>query len=170
MDVEALADLVRRALAEDRADDDVTTLATVPSDATGVGRLAAKEPCVLAGTEPFIATFEAVGDLFVTIEPDGTAVTPGASVATVTGPLRPILTAERTALNFVQHLSGHQIGRPQETAPIIPHDVPHFASPCPIIVRDREKDNGYSGERLSVTWQRGASVRQPMGIVFQARR
>jgi nicotinate-nucleotide pyrophosphorylase (carboxylating) len=106
MDVEALAEIVRRALAEDRADDDVTTLATVPPDASGVGRLLAKEACVLGGTEAFIATFEAVGDLFVTIEPDGTAVIPEMSVATVTGPLRPILTAERTALNFVQQLSG----------------------------------------------------------------
>jgi len=106
MDPEVLRDLVRRALAEDRADDDVTTASTIPPDATGIARLLAKEACVLAGAEAFIATFEAAGDVFVTIEQDGTGVSSGASAGTVTGSLRAILTAERTALNFVQHLSG----------------------------------------------------------------
>lgn len=101
-----LEDLVRRALAEDRADRDVTTLATVPEGARGRARLVAREGCVLAGTEPFRRTFLAVGPCEVVIEPDGALCEPGAVAATVEGPLRTILVAERTALNFVQRLSG----------------------------------------------------------------
>jgi nicotinate-nucleotide pyrophosphorylase (carboxylating) len=106
VDDDALRELVRRALAEDRADDDVTTRATVPADAAGVARLITRSACVLAGGDAFALTFQEIGAVDVALEPDGTWLEPGSTAATVTGPLRAILAAERTALNFAQRLSG----------------------------------------------------------------
>ena len=101
-----LEDVVRRALDEDRAHDDVTTLSTVPAHATGTARLIANERCVLAGIEAFTVAFRLLGPIEVAREPDGSWLEPGAVGATVEGSLRAILSAERVALNFVQRLSG----------------------------------------------------------------
>lgn len=105
---ERLRDLVRRALAEDATDRDVTTLATVPEDARAKGVLVARAPCVVAGLDVFAACFtEQDPTLDVrTDRRDGDRAEPGSTIATIEGSARAILTAERTALNFVQRLSG----------------------------------------------------------------
>lgn len=100
---------VHRALAEDLAEaSDLTTDAIVPEDARGSARLIANEEAVLAGIEPFAGTFlEFDHDLVVEWSAkEGDVVRPGDVVATLDGKLRAILTAERTALNFLQRLSG----------------------------------------------------------------
>lgn len=110
MQTEDIAAAVRRALAEDLgAAGDVTTLATVAPDAIATARFVARQPGVVAGLPLAEAAFETVGPGQVRFErtvEDGTAVTAGAELATVRGPLRVVLTAERTALNFLCHLSG----------------------------------------------------------------
>jgi nicotinate-nucleotide pyrophosphorylase (carboxylating) len=110
MQTEDVTEAVRRALAEDLgAAGDVTTLATVPSDAVATARFVARRPGVVAGLPVAAAAFEAVGPgqvRFETSVADGTVVPAGAVLATVHGPLRVVLTGERTALNFLCHLSG----------------------------------------------------------------
>jgi len=108
IDPAALRDIVRHALEEDDAWNDITTLATVPADAKGTARLVAREACVVAGMEVFEAAFHEI-DPTLAIEPfakDGEAVRAGAEVARVSGSLRGILSGERVALNFIQRLSG----------------------------------------------------------------
>ncbi|MGD1067850.1 MAG: nicotinate-nucleotide diphosphorylase (carboxylating), partial [Vulcanimicrobiaceae bacterium] len=97
-------DLVRAALREDlgRAGD-LTTDAIVPPDALGDARLVAREPGVVSGVAAAERVF-AVLDPRVAIEvtvPDGGHVERGTLIATLRGPLRAILTGERTALNLV---------------------------------------------------------------------
>ncbi|HLW17115.1 MAG TPA: carboxylating nicotinate-nucleotide diphosphorylase [Actinomycetota bacterium] len=108
IDPAALKDLVRRALEEDDAWNDITTLATVPADTKGTARLVAREACVVAGMEVFEATFHEIDPALV-VQPfakDGETIRAGAEVARVSGSLRGILSAERVALNFIQRLSG----------------------------------------------------------------
>lgn len=102
-------DLVRAALREDlgRAGD-LTTDAIVPADAVGEARLVAREPGVVSGIAAAERVF-AVLDPRVTVDvtvADGGKVECGTLIATLRGPLRAILTGERTALNFVGRLSG----------------------------------------------------------------
>jgi nicotinate-nucleotide pyrophosphorylase (carboxylating) len=109
---EALRELIRGALAEDAAQQDITTIATIPPDAKGRARLISREPCVIAGMEAFATVFmeQALADrsvVEVAIDAaDGSRVSAGEVVATIEGLLRTILTAERTALNLVQRMSG----------------------------------------------------------------
>jgi nicotinate-nucleotide pyrophosphorylase (carboxylating) len=108
IDPAALQQLVRRALEEDRAFDDITTDAIVPADARGSARLVAREACVVAGMEAFEAVFHEIDPALV-VEPfakDGETVRADAEVARVSGSLRGILSGERVALNFIQRLSG----------------------------------------------------------------
>jgi nicotinate-nucleotide pyrophosphorylase (carboxylating) len=104
---------VRRALAEDLgAAGDVTTSATVPADATATARLVTRQPGVIAGLGVAATAFAVVGGVgagevqMINAVEDGARVQPGDLLASVTGPLAAILTAERTALNFLGHLSG----------------------------------------------------------------
>lgn len=110
MQSEDIADAVRRALAEDLGPaGDVTTLATVPLDSVATARFVARQPGVVAGLAAAAAAFEAIGPGQVHFEPtveDGTAIAAGDELARVHGPVRVVLTAERTALNFLCHLSG----------------------------------------------------------------
>ncbi len=101
--------IVRAALAEDlgRAGD-ITTAAIVPTGATASLSLVAREAGVLAGSSPARLAFGFV-DPRIRIEPhlaDGAPLAPGSVIATVTGPAGALLTAERTALNFMGQLSG----------------------------------------------------------------
>ncbi|MFH5824764.1 carboxylating nicotinate-nucleotide diphosphorylase [Georgenia sp. AZ-5] len=101
--------LVRAALLEDlgRAGD-ITTDTVVPAEQRASVRLAARDAGVVAGTDLAVAAFRLV-DPTVAVDvalPDGSRVLPGDVVATVSGPARAILTAERVALNFLGHLSG----------------------------------------------------------------
>ena len=108
LDPQAYLDLVRRALAEDVGPGDVTTHLLVPGDARATARLTAKSDCVVAGLDIARAVFTEV-DSAVTLAarvPDGARCRPGDVIADVDGPARALLTGERTALNFLQHLSG----------------------------------------------------------------
>ena len=100
--------LIDLALLEDCPHGDVTTRLTVPPSAVARGALVAREEGVLAGLEVAAAVFEAV-EAAIVLEPcsaDGDAFEVGQRLAEVTGPARAVLTAERTALNFVQRMSG----------------------------------------------------------------
>jgi nicotinate-nucleotide pyrophosphorylase (carboxylating) len=100
--------VVREALEEDGAFSDVTTLTTVPPDQRGRGVFLAKDDGVLAGLPLVVAAFEAV-DPSVQVHAslvDGAWLERGSHIAHVDGPLAPILSAERVALNFLQRLSG----------------------------------------------------------------
>ena len=100
--------IVRRALAEDLGWGDVTTEATVDASVRGLGVIVAKSPCVLAGLEIAAEAFRQL-DPAVQVHlfyHDGDGCAPGATVADVRGSAALMLTAERTALNFLQQLSG----------------------------------------------------------------
>lgn len=101
---------IRRALEEDlRYGPDATSLATVPADSRATARLATRSDGVVAGL-PLIGMVltEVLGDDYsVTLSAgDGDRVSAGDVVAEITAPTRGLLTAERTLLNLVCHLSG----------------------------------------------------------------
>ncbi len=102
--------VVRTALAEDlRYGPDATTAATVPADAVAVGAFTARAGGVLAGVPAVRAVLsEVLGDGFeeVTGALDGARLTVGEPALVVRAPVRGLLTAERTALNLLCHLSG----------------------------------------------------------------
>ena len=101
-------EIVRRALAEDLGWGDVTTEATVPSELRAKGIILVKSPCVLAGLDVAVEVFMQLdpGCTFDRKKKDGDRCQSGDVVAELTGGAAPMLTAERTALNFVQRLSG----------------------------------------------------------------
>jgi len=99
---------VRLALTEDIGGGDATTNGVVDEGAQGRARIEARQDGVLAGTEVAALAFREL-DPAAKVEwlvSEGGAVTKGARVATVTAKTRAILSAERVALNFLQHLSG----------------------------------------------------------------
>ncbi|HYJ78016.1 MAG TPA: carboxylating nicotinate-nucleotide diphosphorylase, partial [Longimicrobiaceae bacterium] len=104
---DALA-LIDAALAEDVGAGDFTTLWTVPAERRARARIVAKAPGAIAGTEVAAEVFRRCDpELQVRIDSsDGAAVQPGAVVMRIEGSARSILTAERTALNLLQRLSG----------------------------------------------------------------
>jgi nicotinate-nucleotide pyrophosphorylase (carboxylating) len=111
LDPDRVASLIRLALAEDLAGgQDVTTAATVPAATRGRAGLIARSAGVVAGLPVAAAAFQlGPGGAGVTIgyeAADGDRVSPGQEVLTVGGTVGAILTAERTALNLLCHLSG----------------------------------------------------------------
>jgi nicotinate-nucleotide pyrophosphorylase (carboxylating) len=111
LDPAQVASLVRLALTEDLAGgEDVTTAATVPPATRGRAGLIVRTAGVVAGLPVAAATFQlGPGGSDVTVgydAADGDRVSPGQPVLTVSGPVGAILTAERTALNLLGHLSG----------------------------------------------------------------
>lgn len=108
LDRRFVARVVKEALEEDVGPGDVTTAAVVPANAQLRASARARSKLVVAGLPVFEAVFAALSDS-VRVEScvvDGTRVEPGAVLARVSGPARPILTGERVALNFLQRLSG----------------------------------------------------------------
>ena len=108
LDAGVYRELVRRALAEDLGWGDVTTEGTIEREQKGRGVLVCKSDCVVAGLDIAFEAFRQL-DPIVTMTvhaPDGTRCAPGAEVAEVVGTAAALLTAERTALNFMQRLSG----------------------------------------------------------------
>jgi nicotinate-nucleotide pyrophosphorylase (carboxylating) len=108
-----LEPLVRAALLEDlgRAGD-ITSDAIIPADLQATTQLVVRQNGVVAGLDLADLAFGLI-DPSIRMErhvQDGTKVTPGTVLATVSGPGRGILTAERTALNFLCHLSGVATG------------------------------------------------------------
>lgn len=99
-----LAELVRLTLAEDLGLGDVTTEACVDDAARGRARIYSKQELVVCGHAAAAEVFRQLGCDYVVVEPDGTRV--HGTVATVSGPLRGLLSGERAALNFLMRLSG----------------------------------------------------------------
>ncbi|GAA2586388.1 carboxylating nicotinate-nucleotide diphosphorylase [Microbacterium binotii] len=100
--------VVAAALDEDAPWGDVTSETLIPADAVATASLVAREAGVFSGGAVFAAAFRLVDsrtrvDLLLA---DGEEFEPGAALATVTGPARSVLTAERVGLNFVQRMSG----------------------------------------------------------------
>jgi nicotinate-nucleotide pyrophosphorylase (carboxylating) len=107
MRYDELLDLVDRALAEDVGAGDVTTEATVATDARARARIVQKAPGVIFGLDAAEAVFRRLDpDCAIERGPEGQWREPGAQVLTVEGSARALLTGERTALNFLQRLSG----------------------------------------------------------------
>jgi nicotinate-nucleotide pyrophosphorylase (carboxylating) len=111
LDPDAVAVLVRMAVAEDLMGGiDVTSTATIPAEQRSVATFGARAAGVVAGLPVVAAVIDAVcGDEaseFEILVADGSRVEPGTTVARVTAPTRRLLTAERTALNLLCHLSG----------------------------------------------------------------
>jgi nicotinate-nucleotide pyrophosphorylase (carboxylating) len=104
-----LEPLVRAALLEDlgRAGD-VTTDAIVPASARAETALVARQAGIVAGLDLTATAFRLIEPaIAITVDrPDGTRIAPGDRIATLSGPTRGMLTAERVALNFLGHLSG----------------------------------------------------------------
>jgi nicotinate-nucleotide pyrophosphorylase (carboxylating) len=108
-ETEACGRLVEWALQEDlNALGDVTSQATIPADLQGSAVFRTRSEGVVAGLPAAELVFAALGHgvRFQGTVPDGIAVQPGDIVARVAGSMRDILAGERTALNFLQRLSG----------------------------------------------------------------
>jgi nicotinate-nucleotide pyrophosphorylase (carboxylating) len=106
--ISATLPLIKQALKEDKAFTDITTLHTVGKEKTAVAVLTAKAGGIICGTDIFAAVFKYL-DKRVKITKkvtDGKKVKYGDIILTLSGPARAILSGERTALNFLQHLSG----------------------------------------------------------------
>lgn len=120
--------LLKIALEEDIGAGDITTLSTVAAEASGVGRFRAKRDCVVAGLFLLEKIFSLL-DAEVKVRRlsrDGDRVAKGTVVAEARGPVRALLMGERTALNFLQRLSG--------TATLARHFVDAVKGfPCKII-------------------------------------
>ena len=108
MTTDPISDLVRRALEEDIASGDITTQATVRSDQRAAAIVLAKSRLVVAGLDVLTETFRQLDPgVVVTVHRcDGTWCEPGTVIAELNGRAAALITAERTALNFMQRLSG----------------------------------------------------------------
>ncbi len=104
-EIEALID---SALAEDLSTGDLTTETLIPSDLAGRAQVVSRVGGVLAGIDVTLAVFKRVDPTLETkaLIEDGATLEPGSLIAEVEGPVASILKAERTALNFLQRLSG----------------------------------------------------------------
>jgi nicotinate-nucleotide pyrophosphorylase (carboxylating) len=113
LDADLPKHVVSRAIAEALEEDlgqagDVTTTATVPAETTVHGVLSARAGGTVAGLEVARAAFDALDPeiRFVALVRDGDCIAPSATLARVSGRARPLLSAERVALNFLCHMSG----------------------------------------------------------------
>lgn len=100
--------LIQLALDEDAVFNDLTAQATIPANAQGTARIVAKSAGVLSGITIAQAVFSAV-DININcqwLKNDADQIAAGDCICEISGPLRTLLAAERTALNFLQHLSG----------------------------------------------------------------
>ncbi len=99
---------IEQALEEDVASGDATTLSLVPEDAVVEAVILAREPTVISGGSVAAAVFKALDDSIVvtTLTPDGAHADSGTDILSLRGKARTILTGERTALNFMQRMSG----------------------------------------------------------------
>jgi len=104
----AFSDIVDLALREDLRGGDLTTEATVPAGTQAIASAVARQPLVVCGAQVFRHVFEKVDPAlrFAQLVTEGKIVPAGTRLWTVQGSARAILLAERTALNFVQRMSG----------------------------------------------------------------
>ena len=107
-DIPNLDELISMALREDIGDGDHSTLSCIPANATGTAKMVAKQDGILCGQEVGRRVFQMVDHSLKVelLKQDGDAIRKGDIVMLVSGPSGSILTAERTALNFMQRLSG----------------------------------------------------------------
>lgn len=100
--------IIRLALEEDIGSGDITTLSTIPENTLAFGRFIAKEDTVICGIDIAEKVFLTIDSTvkFVSYKKDGDKVSKGEVIAEVEGNARSMLTAERTALNIMQRLSG----------------------------------------------------------------
>ena len=108
LDHRTIRRVVEAALEEDAPFGDLTSQTLVPADATATAHLVAREPGVLAGLEVFevaMTTLDETAHVETTLV-DGNRFDVGTVLASVTGPARGVLQAERVALNLVQRMSG----------------------------------------------------------------
>ena len=107
-DLKALEEIVIRALDEDLGDGDITTEWTISTNAIAHAFFEAKQPGIISGLYPTDLVYKRVdSDLeFKPLLDDGDSVEPGQPIAEVRGAASSVLTGERTALNFLRHLSG----------------------------------------------------------------
>jgi nicotinate-nucleotide pyrophosphorylase (carboxylating) len=103
-----ILECIRRALAEDIGSGDVTTNSIIPAEETMHGRIIAKQEGVVAGLDVALAVYEQVDAevIFRSRVEEGASVSRGQVLALVSGRARSLLTAERTALNFLGRMSG----------------------------------------------------------------
>ena len=103
-----LLDVVERALTEDVENGDVTTMATIPEGTQGRGEIVARHSGVVSGLDIAALVFYRLdpSSEFVTDLKEGSHFSSGQSIVEIAGTLRALLTGERTALNFLMHLSG----------------------------------------------------------------
>ncbi|MGF1605258.1 MAG: carboxylating nicotinate-nucleotide diphosphorylase [Rhodothalassiaceae bacterium] len=104
----ALASLIETALAEDIGPGDITAAACIAPSAALQAVMSAREPMVVAGLPVAAAVFARLAPTaqITRLVPEAAHVPAGTQLMRLAGPARGLLTAERTALNFVQHLSG----------------------------------------------------------------
>ena len=108
LSAEAVQTAVDRALQEDIGSGDATTLATVPSDSVSAASMVARQKMVVCGLPLAEAAFRSLAaELIITpCVADGDPIEAGRELLRIEGPTRAVLTGERTALNFIQRLSG----------------------------------------------------------------
>ena len=108
LDPSLYREIVRRALAEDMRWGDITTEATVPGELRAIGEVVAGTPCVVAGLEVAAEAFTQLDPHVEVVRPhqDGDSCVAGETVLRLNGFATALLTAERTALNFLQRMSG----------------------------------------------------------------
>ena len=106
--IDNLDELIKMALREDVGDGDHSTLACIPPDAVNSAKMVAKQDGILCGAEVGERVFKIIDNTLEVnvLVPDGTPVRRGDLLMTIQGHAGSILTAERTALNFMQRLSG----------------------------------------------------------------
>jgi len=106
--ISSVSDLIDVALSEDSASNDITTTSLVPEHAKGIAIIKVNSPGVLAGVYVSLEVFLHVDSSLTptALITDSSTIEPGLQVATIEGKLSSILAAERTALNFIQRMSG----------------------------------------------------------------
>lgn len=128
MDLATMAEgIIRLALAEDLGvEGDITTAAVCNADATGRATVLCKQSCRVAGQPVAARVFELAsspGAMYTVLVPDGAQAKAGDPLGRVEGPLAAILAGERTALNFLCHLSGIATVTARLVALAEPHGV-----------------------------------------------
>lgn len=117
--------LIRAAITEDVGAGDVTAEYFVPTDSTAHAKIVAREPGVVAGMEVAARVFQEIDPRIQTriLLKDGDAFFPQDVLMEISGPTRGILTGERTALNFLQRLSGVASQARRYVEAVKPHPV-----------------------------------------------
>ncbi len=120
-----LEETIRRALDEDLGPGDITSAAVIPPDATGRAVLTAKSSGRIAGLRVAIAVFQTLDPQIKYAQHvnDGDDVEAGTTLLTLAGKTAAILSAERVALNFLQHLSGIATATREAVAAAAPYGV-----------------------------------------------